>query len=112
MAQPTEGPWEVLSDHNGIWVAGGRSPDPVTKARYLFVAKVYDAPPPGGNPIWAWLTHDEALANAARMAAAPDLYDALRGMLATFECCASLAELPMIRQAEAALEKADGIQRP
>jgi hypothetical protein len=70
----TEPPWTA---HRGIErhvISGGRAPDPVTEARYLWIAEVYDRDSTrSGSPGWRYLTPEEAQANADLIRAAPYL---------------------------------------
>lgn len=69
----TPGPWTVHKDGNGnVRIAGGVSPDPVTNARYLWVASVPHTQ--HANPLWRQTEEREA--NARLIAAAPDLLEA------------------------------------
>ena len=72
----TPGPWEIVHiDIDSYWVSGNAAPDPVTRARHLFVARVSrfasqrDCP----SNMWKWPEPAEEKANARLIAAAPDL---------------------------------------
>jgi hypothetical protein len=88
-AAPTPGPWHV--------VRGGRMMGLEIRATNgTDIAKVYDGR----------LSYGERNANAHRLAAAPELYEALKGMLDQPETSDSYDA--MLERALAALEKADG----
>lgn len=78
MPNHTPKPWKIVPDGQGRrLVAGGRSPDPVTRARYLFIAEVFR---PGqheepGAELWNYLTDEESAANERLIERAPLLYD-------------------------------------
>ena len=77
----TPGPWKLESAGTGeMLIAGGRSPDPITRARYLFIATVSPAPSreklSADQMLWDWLTPEESRANAHLIAAAPELAEA------------------------------------
>ncbi len=74
MPNHTPHPWKVVPDGQGRrLVTGGRSPDPVTRARYLFIAEVFR---PGHCwPHWENLTAEESAANERLIERAPLLYD-------------------------------------
>lgn len=74
----TPGPWTVQINGDGSRsIAGGVSPDPVTHARYLWVADVKSTR--SDNPLWR--QEEESEANAQLIAAAPDLLAALLSFL-------------------------------
>ena len=83
MTKHTPGPWRVVRDGAGALSIASDSvqPDPVTQARYLFVARVERTR--SGNPLWR--QDEESEPNAALIAAAPDLLAALEMAVATIE---------------------------
>ena len=60
-------PWSLQVDGTGVHqIAGGRAPDPITEARYEFIATLhYGGPVSGPESLWRWTTFDEMRANAA-----------------------------------------------
>lgn len=82
----TQGPWQLVPSGTGkLCIAGGRAPDPVTRARYLWVATVH--PGPGAevraqHPGWEWQTPEETAANARLVVESPVLLENCQAALA------------------------------
>lgn len=112
MSNHTPGPWKAhkpgdLGPMQHDWdITGGVAPDPVTNARYLFVAKVLKTAHP--NPMWRQDEENEA--NARLIASAPDLLEALEAVKAALSQNATYpADLDFVRNVtERAIRKAKG----
>lgn len=101
----TPGPWSVQTNGDGsLSIAGGVSPDPITNARYLWVADVKRTQ--NANPMWR--QEEESEANARLMAAAPDLYEAVLAFLRSDLHNAKNADYPVILAMREAVTKARG----
>jgi hypothetical protein len=88
MAGHTPGPWQIVPSGDGrLLIAGGRSPDPVTEARNIWVAEVYlpKPNPPGIDSMWDFLTVPEAMANARLISRAPRLLEVCQASLSCLE---------------------------
>lgn len=83
--QYTPGPWKLVPSGTGeLLIAGNRSPDPVTRARYLWVATVHQAPADTvqmNHPTWEFLTVQEAAANARLIQESPLLLEGCQAAL-------------------------------
>lgn len=77
MAEHTPHPWKVVTDGMGrIHIAGNGAPDPVTRARYLWVASIAPAGHP--NLLWQGRTQAQVEADAAVIVQAPAMLDYLQ----------------------------------
>lgn len=113
-AAHTPGPWTVQKDGVGrLAIAAAVSPDPGTNARFLWVADVPQTRQ--ANPLWR--QEEESEANAALIAAAPDLLASLRegeDIISGLEAAADNAGLDLSevrawwQGASALLDRVDG----
>jgi hypothetical protein len=107
-AEPTPGPWFVGAQNDALYVVAGRPPSqsndyPWHDAPSALIAKTFDDKCDGGSgPIVA-----VAEANARVIAAAPDLLDAARGLLAS-SWCENTKLISPFKELVAAVAKAEG----
>jgi hypothetical protein len=82
VAEPahTPGPWTQVVDGTGaILIAGNGAPDPVTRARHLWVARIFPAGDP--NALWQGRTQANIEADARVIQWAPSMLDYLRRLV-------------------------------
>lgn len=81
-ANYTKGPWKLVPAGDGrLLIAGGRAPDPVTRARHLWIAEVKLPNPAEERIPWDFLTMPEAMANAKLIKQAPKLLEMCQAAL-------------------------------
>ena len=85
----TPGPWKIhapgaFSPTKDRWVITSPiSPDPGTRARYTVLGELASAF--DGEPLWEYPSRGELSANAALIALAPEMAEALRALVALTE---------------------------
>lgn len=108
----TDGPWKLETVKTSCGVCHKIGPFPSVGARSFTYGCVYE----DGTSNWRLLSlgdfsHSEPYANARLMAAAPELFEALKAMVASYDgirdSLASPVVLEKLERADAALAKAD-----
>ena len=94
MATHTPGPWRVITEDGSLGSVEDSAGDPVAQAQIRGTTKDF--------------RHDERRANAALIAAAPDLLFALRGIVVDLPARRDWLDPAIESAAKAAIAKAEG----